>query len=206
LSHRLSGLQSRIREDILAVLNQCQTEDELDFLFPEITRICEQDLAVLQVWQNQVDWIRSLPPTELQLLQIDQGQSDQGQSDQGQSDQEQSDQEQSDQGNSDALLSAAITEAQPLPPNPSDLPEQLLYKGLQQKSHPVALLDQLRFLVKPELRQAPETYVGEQAAGQGHTALTPANLSAMSDIAVANLFWYFKVRNESANAAHLTAT
>ncbi len=43
--------------------------EELDFLFPELIRIHNHDLAVLEYWQNNVDWLRSLPPSDLKLLQ-----------------------------------------------------------------------------------------------------------------------------------------
>src|SRR5919202_760619 len=69
VSDRLSHLQDKIRQDSLTVINRCETEDELDFLFPELTRIHDHDLAVLESWQNHVDWMRSLPASELKLLQ-----------------------------------------------------------------------------------------------------------------------------------------
>jgi hypothetical protein len=69
VSDRLSHLQDKIRQDSLTVIERCETEDELDFLFPELTRIHDHDLAVLESWQNHVDWMRSLPPSELKLLQ-----------------------------------------------------------------------------------------------------------------------------------------
>jgi hypothetical protein len=61
VSDRLSHLQDKIRQDSLNVIDRCETEDELDFLFPELTRIHDHDLAVLESWQNHVDWMRSLP-------------------------------------------------------------------------------------------------------------------------------------------------
>ena len=68
VSDRLSHLQVKIRQDALTVIDRCESEEELDFLFPEITRIHEHDLAVLDSWQNHVDWMRSLPPESSQLL------------------------------------------------------------------------------------------------------------------------------------------
>jgi hypothetical protein len=77
VSDRLSHLQDKIRQDTLTLIDLCQTDDELDFLFPEIARICDHDLAVLNSWQNDVNWKRSrsdsegvsLPPSEIKLLQ-----------------------------------------------------------------------------------------------------------------------------------------
>lgn len=68
LSDRLGQLQEEIRQDILKVVDLCQSENELEIIFPEITRIYEQDLVVLKLWQDQVDWRRSLSPPEQELL------------------------------------------------------------------------------------------------------------------------------------------
>jgi hypothetical protein len=67
VSDRLAHLQDKIRQDSLIVIERCETEDELDF-FPEIRRIHDQDLAVLDSWQNHVDWMQTLPPEDLRLL------------------------------------------------------------------------------------------------------------------------------------------
>lgn len=171
----LSELQYRTRNDLLTVIDQCQFEHELDFLFPEIIRIQDHDLAVLQLWQSQIDWVRSLSADELQALQA----------------------LPANQGNSASLSEQAqVIEGELLPPTSTDLPEQVQYKQSQQKSHPDALLDQLRFMISPKLRQATEVYVSEQAAAQGHQTLTSSRLAGMSNLAIANLYWYFKVRDQ----------
>jgi hypothetical protein len=174
VSDRLSSLQHKIRQDSITVIERCETEDELDFLFPELTRIHDHDLAVLDSWQNHVDWMRSLPPSELQLLQS------------------------ADLGNSeltDSKEAIADTTANSLPP------EQLLYENLKQKSHPPSLHDQLLFMMKPDLRRDSEAYITQQAAIAGYKTLVPVNLQKASDLAVANLYWYFKVRDESKDEA-----
>ncbi|MGB5900568.1 MAG: hypothetical protein WBG66_20425 [Geitlerinemataceae cyanobacterium] len=66
---RISHLEAKIRQDALQVIDRCQTEEELDFLFPELLYIHDQDLPVLDSWQVHLDWMRSLPPAELKLLQ-----------------------------------------------------------------------------------------------------------------------------------------
>ncbi len=170
VSDRLSHLQDKIRQDSLTVIDRCETEDELDFLFPELTRIHDHDLAVLESWQNHVDWMRSLPASELKLLQS------------------------ADFSNSKIPVNPdinadTITDSAP--------PEQLLYENLKQKSHPESLRDQLQFMMKPELRRESESYITQQAAIAGYKTLVPANLQKASDLAVANLYWYFKVRDES---------
>jgi hypothetical protein len=174
VSDRLSHLQDKIRQDSITVIERCETEDELDFLFPELTRIHDHDLAVLESWQNHVDWMRSLPPSELKLLQS------------------------ADLGNSeltDSKEAIADTTANSLPP------EQLLYENLKQKSHRASLHDQLLFMMKPDLRRDSEAYITQQAAIAGYKTLVPANLQKASDLAVANLYWYFKVRDESKDEA-----
>jgi hypothetical protein len=174
VSDRLSHLQDKIRQDSLNVIERCETEDELDFLFPELTRIHDHDLAVLESWQNQVDWMRSLPPSELKLLQS------------------------ADFSNSEVPVNSdsnADTTADSAPP------EQLLYENLKQKSHPASLRDQLVLMMKPSLRQEFASYISQQSAIAGYKTLVPANLQKASDLAVANLYWYFKVRDESEQEA-----
>jgi hypothetical protein len=34
---------------------QCESHDELDFLFPELTRIHNHDLVIIESWQNHID-------------------------------------------------------------------------------------------------------------------------------------------------------
>lgn len=173
VSDRLSHLQDKIRQDSLSVIERCETEDELDFLFPELTRIHDHDLAVLESWQNHVDWMRTLPASELKLLQsaeLDNSEIT---------------------VNSDTNLTTTVLDAPP---------EQLFYEALKQKSHPQSLRDQLQLLMKPSLRQEFAEYISKQAAMAGYKTLVPANLQKASDLAVANLYWYFKVREESEEA------
>jgi hypothetical protein len=170
VSHRLSHLQDKIRQDSLSVINHCETEDELDFLFPELTRIHDHDLAVLESWQNHVDWMRSLPPSELKLLQS--------------ADFDSSEITANPDTNTDTTALAAP-------------PEQLLYENLKQKSHPASLRDQLVLMMKPSLRQEFASYISQQSAIAGYKTLVPTNLQKASNLAVANLYWYFKVRDES---------
>jgi hypothetical protein len=170
VSDRLSHLQDKIRQDSLNVIERCETEDELDFLFPELTRIHDHDLAVLDSWQNHVDWMRSLPPSELKLLQS--------------ADFDNSEIAVNSDTNLDTTASAAP-------------PEQLLYENLKQKSHPASLCDQLLLMMKPSLRQKFASYISQQSAIAGYKTLVPANLQKASDLAVANLYWYFKVRDET---------
>jgi hypothetical protein len=114
--------------------------------------------------------MRSLPPSELKLLQS--------------ADFDNSEIAVNSDTNTDTTASAAP-------------PEQLLYENLKQKSHPASLRDQLQLMMAPHKRQEFASYISQQAAIAGYKTLIPANLQKASDLAVANLYWYFKVRDES---------
>ena len=164
VSDRISQLQNKVSQDAVGIINSCESHDELDFIFPEITRIYNHDLEVLNLWQNHVDWKLSLPSSELKLLTS------------------------ADFNNYDLITSQD--------PNLAPPPEQLTYEDLAGKSHFYSLRDQLLFLFDSELRQQSEVYINQQAAN-GYKTLVPSNLEQASDLAVANLYYYFKVRDES---------
>ena len=54
-------------------------------------------------------------------------------------------------------------------------PELLFYENLKQKSHLVSLRDQLKFMLKPDLRRGHESYISQQATASGYKALAPSN-------------------------------
>ncbi|AVH63002.1 hypothetical protein [Nostoc sp. 'Peltigera membranacea cyanobiont' N6] len=178
VSDRLSHLQDKICQDALTVINRCESHDELDFLFPEIIRIKNHDLAVLNSWQNHVDWMRSLPPhaslpsSELKLLSS------------------------ADFNSSDTHYST-INVAEP--------PEQLVYESLAEKSHFYSLRDQLLFLFEPELRREYEFYISQQAVITGYKTLVTSNLQQASDLTVGNLYYYFEIRDESKDETELVS-
>jgi len=167
VSDRLSHLQEKIRKDAINIIDNCESGDELDFLFPEITRIHNHDLAVLDSWQNHVDWMHSLPPSELELLTI----------------------AEFDNSEFTAIPDATLSAPQ----------EALIYKDLTEKSHFDSLRDQLLLVFKPEQRREYELYISQQAANSGYKRLVPRNLQQASDLAVANLYYYFQIRDESAS-------
>ncbi len=165
LSNCLGQLQNRIRQDLEEVINLCESEEELDIIFPEILRIHDQDLVVLETWQAQVDWMRSLPASEQKLLT---------------------------QVTPNAEIVETTTTADLAIP-----PEQLLYETWQEKSHFAALCDVLYLMIRSEIRREYELYISQQGEQTGHKALVVTNLQQMSHLSVANLYWYFKVRDES---------
>ncbi len=68
VSDRLTNLNSIIHRDVLCTLEQSETQEDLDFLFPEITRIHDHDLAALGAWQNHIDWYQELSSEDLKQL------------------------------------------------------------------------------------------------------------------------------------------
>lgn len=116
----------------------------------------------------QIDWMRSLPESELKLL----------------ASAEFSNLEVTPDTNSATTALAAP-------------PEQLFYEKFKEKSHPQSLQDQMIYMMKPELRREHQLYISQQATSAGYKTLVPSNLQQASDLAVANLYWYFKARDES---------
>lgn len=167
---RLSQLQQQIRQDGLTVIAGCDSEDELDFLFPEITRIHNHDLAALDIWQNQIEWTKSLPPSELKQLQS------------------------ADFSKSNLAVIGEKNSATTALAIPD---EQLFYENLRPKSHFDALRTQLELMLDRQQRQEYEGYIIKQGKLAGHKSLVLSNLEKASDLAVANLFYYFKVRDEN---------
>jgi uncharacterized protein YbaP (TraB family) len=60
VSDRIDKLQGKIRQDLFSLISACQSEDEIEFMFPEVMRICNHDLVTLETWKNQINWINSL--------------------------------------------------------------------------------------------------------------------------------------------------
>lgn len=169
VSARLSHLQDKICQNSLTVIERCESDEELDFLFPEITRIHSHDLPVLESWQNHVDWIQTLSLDEQQQL-----------------------------ASLDISSTDGLDSSNEEPTIVAEPEEQLLYKNLKQKSHYLSLRDQLQFMVKPDLRRTHESYICQQATATGYKALAPSNWEAVPDLTVANLYWYFKIKKAKA--------
>ncbi len=52
-------------------------------------------------------------------------------------------------------------------------------------------------MLDPQQREDYEDYIIEQGEIAGHKSLVSSNLEKASNLAVANLFYYFKVRDKS---------
>lgn len=162
VSDRLTQLQDKIRQDCVSVIERCESEEELDFLFPEITRICKHDLVLLESWQNHVDWIQTVSPHEQEFL----ANSDLPSTNLYQDNQD----------------SAIVTEPK----------ELLLYETLRQKSHYTSLHNQLQFIIKPDSRRDYEDYITQKATATGYKGLVASNWQEIPDLTVANLYHYFE--------------
>ncbi|KAM3094993.1 hypothetical protein ACKFKF_26065 [Phormidesmis sp. 146-12] len=153
----ISDLQNKIKQNVLSVVTSCESQVELDFIFPEITRIHHQDLQVLEAWQTQIDVIRSLSPSELQQLP-----------------------------------NLTLEDFETIAPDILQIPpEEALYETLRTQTDFRGLRDQLRFMIKPESRQAYEVAIADLAPKSGYSALVPSSWQDVSDLTVANLYWYF---------------
>ncbi|MBN3889430.1 MAG: hypothetical protein HWQ43_09730 [Nostoc sp. JL31] len=170
VSECLWHLRDKISEHSCIVIGHCESYDDLDFLFPEISRIRNHDFAILEIWQARVDWMRSLSKAEIKLLVS------------------------SDFNTLEPAYTLDVnlaTEVLAVPP------EQLAYEYLTEKAHFYSLRDQLMFMFKPYLRCDYEVYIKQQASVAGYKTLASNNLQKVSDLAVTNLYYYFKVRDES---------
>ena len=179
VSDRLIYLQDKIRQDCLQVLELCESHEELDFLYPEITCIHDSDLTVLLAWQNQVDWIGSLSTSELSELKS--------------------------LTSTEATTEAEFVDEDITNISPEKPYEIELYEEVQGMSHYNSLIDELKLKFSPDLRNEYEQYVSDRAKESGHKILNKDNLSTASELTVANLYWYFQVRDESNEELENTA-
>ena len=69
VSDRLTRLNTTIRQDASFTLDKPETLDELDFLYPELTRIRDHDLVAIEAWKHRVDWSKALSAAEMQQLE-----------------------------------------------------------------------------------------------------------------------------------------
>jgi hypothetical protein len=152
---------------LFSLISACQSEDEIEFMFPEVMRICNHDFVTLETWKNQINWIDSLSLGERKELLN------------------------SNMVNSDTV-DAEILEVNERSIDLAQPAEQLFYEGIKSRSHFGALRDQLKFMVKPEFRQQQESYIVERTMNSSYQALAPSNWQEVPDLTVANLYWYLK--------------
>jgi hypothetical protein len=144
VSDRLSFLQNKIRTNCVTVIENSNSQDELEFIYPEISRIYDHDLMILESWQNQTDWIRSLPSQELKLLQS-------------------SDFCNYNPNDINTKLESTTGTSEPA--------ELILYQDLLKKYTPLSLHHQLLLMMDSNLRREAELYISERAKIAGHQVL-----------------------------------
>ena len=165
---RIVRLQSTIRKDAIELINNCESEIELDFIFAELMRINNHDLISLETWHENIDWMLSLSPEEKQLLAEVEATS-----------------QEDFQDFQEHSLEAEIIVA--------DVPKEIkLYENAKAISHFAALRDNLKFTIQPELRKDYENYVAQQAVNSNRPALTPNNWEEIPNLTLANIYWYLK--------------
>jgi hypothetical protein len=166
LKNHLLSLQAKIRQDSIDVIESCKSEEELDFIFPEITYIYNHDLAALEAWQYQMDWLIALPADELKLLES---------------------------ADFPVEENAEIETESAIVIEPAEVKQ---YQELQEKSDAVSLQNQLRLLMQPELRQTYENYIIQQANHAGLQMLNSTHLKQASHMTLANLHRYFTIQEQ----------
>lgn len=169
VSERLINLDEIIRQDAVAALGKIETNDELDFLFPELTRIHNHDLVAINAWNDHIEWSKTLSSEEMKQLNtlVD-------------NDAEKTESDVTIEGTSD------------------DKPiEYSVYEEAKSNFVPQALHQSLVYSFSAELRRRGEEYIAERAALESLTAFSTQTLSKASPLAVANLELYFALRDES---------
>ena len=169
VSDRLISLDQTIRRDSVKVVTDIKELEELDFFFPEIHRIHDHDLATIAAWQAHADWYQTLDNKELQQLSS---------------------------LNTEKQMTAEIAAVEP-EVELTELPEYVYYEKAQEQSHPAALQDSLLYLMDTDKRTESQNYIAERAQLEGLSALTLENLQKATPLTIANLEYYFLVRDDS---------
>ncbi|PZO47148.1 MAG: hypothetical protein DCF15_19430 [Phormidesmis priestleyi] len=169
VSDRLTHLNTTIRQDAVTTLNKAETIDELDFLFPELTRIHDHDLVSIKAWKDRIDWSKTLSEDEIQQLKtlVDNE-------------------------------SVEIEDIALIEDHTDDKPaEYALYEKAKSSFIPDALWNSLLYSFDTEFRRQEEEYIVERAMLESLTAFNSQNLRKASPLAIANLNLYFAAKDES---------
>lgn len=162
---RLQNLQQNINKDAVEIIGSCESETELDFLFPELIRIKNHDLLALKTWQNNTEYFLSLPTEDkinFSELTLSPNNTNLNQ-----------------ESKAEILLE-------------TELPEITNYKKNKEISHFAALKDELIFNFNLESRKEKENYIVKKSINTNKKALAPSNWKEIPNLTVANLYWYFK--------------
>lgn len=161
---RLTELQQKIKQESLSLIDQCASEAELEFLAPELMRINRVDIQMFENWKNNLAWLQSSTTEDRKIL-------------------------------FQLLAASQNSEVAIQPVEVTQVPSEIVeYETLKNQSHYNSLLDQVRFVVKPELRRDRETFISQKADEVGYNAIASPNWEEVPDLTVANLYWYFQDR------------
>ena len=159
---QLNHLKDKIIKDCMELTESCQSEEEIDFIFPRINYIINHDIILIDFWKNNLKVIQN--------LSIE-------------------DQEKLASFNVTDIVSLNKAQKSNALQKPSPFE---LYQELKAQSHFVALKDQLKFILKPELRSEYESYIIQKAIALNFKGLALTNWKEVPDLTVANLYYSFK--------------
>ncbi len=167
-SHCLHELQQQIQTQFLELIDGCSCEEELAFLYPEITRIQTQDIPIFDTWKNQIDYVQQLSVLEKEEIN-------------------------NLASNTDSV-EEMVTEEFDLNSLPIEVNQ---YCQSEQLSHYESLLDQLRYTVNTNIRQDHLDYIKDKAVSTNLQGIVPVNLEQVSDLTIANIYNYLKTQKSS---------
>lgn len=163
---QLNHLREKIIKDCLYLTESCQSEAEIDFIFPRINSIINRDMLLIDFWKNNLKVMQNLSVEDQEKL-----------------------------ANLDVTDIVSLNQSQESNALQKRSPFEL-YQELKAQSHFVALKDQLKFLIKPELRFEYESYISQRAIAINFQGLALTNWQEVPDLTVANLYYYFKAQEQ----------
>ena len=157
---RLSQLRSHIAQAVIELMDTA-TPEEFEFLVPELLRIHNADLEVIDSWINHADWIDTLSDDERLELQFE-----------------------------PAFSAEPVTDAAPLNLEimPAEL---VLYESWTQKMPRAAIHDATILMFNPNLRLPMIQEIQAAAQKKEYGALSIENLRSVSNTSLASLKQYF---------------
>ena len=157
---RLSQLRSHIAQAVIELMDTA-TPEEFEFLVPELLRIHNADLEVIDSWINHADWIDTLSDDERLELQFE-----------------------------PAFSAEPVADAAPLNLEimPAEL---VLYDSWTQKMPRAAIHDATILMFNPNLRLPMIEEIQAAAQKKEYGALSIENLRSVSNTSLASLKQYF---------------
>ena len=159
---QLNHLKDKIIKDCMELTESCQSEEEIDFIFPRINYIINHDIILIDFWKNNLKVIQNLSIEDQEKL-----------------------------ASFNVTDIVSLNKAQKSNALQKRSPFEL-YQELKAQSHFVALKDQLKFILKPELRSEYESYIIQKAIALNFKGLALTNWKEVPDLTVANLYYSFK--------------